>query len=78
MQTVYCSSPEMVSDVVYTVQTTADPGLVQARILSLADARKQLTGGQLDTPILYLWYLPAFVVFGVWASSHLPFDLRRR
>jgi hypothetical protein len=58
-----------VGDVRYSVATTADPALVQPRLVSLVDARRQLEGGGLDTPLLYLGYLPAFALFTVWAAG---------
>jgi hypothetical protein len=59
-------------DVTYALQTTADPQLVRARVISLDAARQQLTGGsRWDTPVLYLIYLPAFAAFTVWAARSL-------
>jgi hypothetical protein len=58
-------------DVTYVLQTTADRQVVQPRIVSLEEARNQLRANALDTPVLYLGYLPAFVAFGLWATRSL-------
>jgi hypothetical protein len=66
------------ADVTYVIETTADRNLVQPRIVSLGDGRNQLVGRAWDSPVLYLVYLPAFAVFGLWATrSLLPGSLRR-
>jgi hypothetical protein len=37
-----------------------------ARVVPLTLAEQQLTGNRVDTPILYVWYLPLFGLFFVW------------
>jgi len=62
-------------DVSYAVRTTAEPALVLSRVVPLAVAREQITGRSTDAPLLYLVYLPAFVVFagwGVWSLLMRP------
>jgi hypothetical protein len=53
-------------DVTYTLRTAADPDLLMPRVIPLSVARDQLTGNAWDAPVLYAWYLPAFVAFSVW------------
>lgn len=56
----------------YWLETSGDPELVRARVTTLENARQQLIGSTvLDTPALYLFYLPVFLVFCVWASVSL-------
>ena len=58
-------------DVTYKLETAADPGLVRARVVPVAEARRQLVGGGWDTPLLYLLYLPALIGFACWATWSL-------
>jgi hypothetical protein len=55
----------------YAIQTTAQPDLVRSRVTSLETATAQLTGSTLDTPLLYLFYLPAFAAVAGWLSVSL-------
>jgi hypothetical protein len=56
------------SGVTYALQTEADPRLVRSRLVSLAQAERQLSGNAIDTPLLYLWYVPVFLAFSVSGS----------
>ncbi|HLZ30400.1 MAG TPA: hypothetical protein VKV73_24025 [Chloroflexota bacterium] len=55
-------------EMTYALRTSADPQLVQARVVALDEARLQLGGSRWDTPVLYLFYLPALVAFAMWAT----------
>jgi hypothetical protein len=52
------------ADTGYALQTSADQSLISSRITSLQIATDQLTGSTLDSPLLYVVYLPALVAFG--------------
>jgi hypothetical protein len=58
-------------DVTYVLRTSADPKLVQPRVVPLDEARLQLRGSLWDTPLLFLFYLPALVAFATWATWSL-------
>jgi hypothetical protein len=59
------------SGTAYALQTGADPSLVRSRVTSVKVATDQLTGSTLDTPLLYVLYLPALVAFGAWVAVSL-------
>ncbi|MCA1646200.1 MAG: hypothetical protein LC797_12320, partial [Chloroflexi bacterium] len=58
-------------DVTYALQTTADLQLVRPLIVSVTQAEQQIAGSPWDTPVLYLFYLPALLGFGAWATWSL-------
>src|SRR5215472_9358965 len=51
----------------YALRTAADWSLVQSQVVPLSEAEGQLTGNWVDTPVLYLWYVPLFAAFSVWS-----------
>jgi hypothetical protein len=55
----------------YAVQAAASEGQVRARVVSLEVARQQLSGSPVDTPLLYLFYLPALALFSAWMVFRL-------
>ncbi len=59
------------SGATYALQTVAAPEVVRSRVTTLELAEAQLTGSTLDSPLLYLLYLPAFVGMAVWLGISL-------
>ena len=55
-----------VGDVEYTTDATLGP-----RVVPLAEAKRQLTGSEWDTPVLYGFYLPLLIGFLGWAVVSL-------
>lgn len=50
----------------YGLASSAIVSEAAARVVPLTLAEQQLTGNRVDTPILYVWYLPLFGLFFVW------------
>ncbi|HEY1295371.1 MAG TPA: hypothetical protein VGJ60_20005 [Chloroflexota bacterium] len=59
------------ADTSYSVQSSGDVEQLAPRVVLLQVAKQQIAGASLDTPLLYVAYLPALILTGAWLTVSL-------
>jgi hypothetical protein len=59
------------ADTRYSVQSSGDVEQLAPRVVPLPIAQQQIAGASLDTPLLYVVYLPALILTGAWLTVSL-------